>query len=447
MTSYRMAGQDCAMARIYENTTMAIQIAWLYDRPVDMDELAAFHGRLQRGRLGRVAAPALRYLGAAGDRWTSRAEFAPLAVEPSPIERCRVNEWVSERADEDLVSYGGPGWRLAVAEVDDGGAVVSLVVSHVLVDALAMCQAVAEAVTDTGPNWSFASDRYGRFRLAVVDAGAAIRQLVRAAAGHLTLLVESWVQAVTGKQQETAWPARAEVPDGGFELAPIVRLTVRVDAEQWREASAARGGTPTTLCAAMMADLAVAFGRVDVEGQVGLILPVSMRTDSDDERANMQSSAYIVIADDNRTEDLKPLRAQMKKGFQRSPAQYRAYRLGWPMVGVFPRPRAQYSRRTPPPPDLVATVCSVAGEVDPMVSRIDGDRAASVAVGLVWHHDRDLEASTAAGGMLRGLMTTVDGELAVRLTALHPSVPLSVDELRSAVTKVLGGYGLTPTFW
>ena len=67
--NYRMSDQDCAFARNEAITGMvATQMTWLLRPPGEPQWITSLLRGAQRGRLGRVAAPAI--LGPAGDRWS-----------------------------------------------------------------------------------------------------------------------------------------------------------------------------------------------------------------------------------------------------------------------------------------------------------------------------------------------------------------------------------------
>ncbi|MEV6427988.1 hypothetical protein [Nocardia sp. NPDC051463] len=438
-----MVGRDSVWARSHQftATAMACQMVWVYDRPVNMEQLQAFHSRLQRGRLGRVAVAAV--LRAAGDRWTADAKFAPLDIGSRPIERSKLNEWMIAREEQDVPIYGGPAWRLAVTELDDGGAAVSLVLSHVLADGGALFLAIVEAVTDTNPDWTYAADRYGRMRLLVADAVAAVRQLagVVAAVPQLVRLRRSATpDSVTPEPGTTAGEDETSARTGEF-----VRMTWSVDAEEWHAAAQTRNGTPTTLTAAALADLAVLLGRTEADGRVRIDMPVNLRTGPDDTRANAVALVEMRVDADAGAADLAPLRATMKDAFGAVADITRRNEKMWPVF--IAAPRRAFARLVRRPADFVGTELSVVPEIDPRAACIDGAPATAICTGLVRPLHRDYAALLASGGVLTWIMAQVDGAVTIRMSVLHPGAPSTAEELRAAVVKVFDRYGLTPSFW
>ena len=66
-------------------------------------------------------------------------------IAPTPRPRADVSAWADERTRLAIDPEWGPGWHLGVLPLEDGGAAVSLVASHAIVDAIAFGQAIADA--------------------------------------------------------------------------------------------------------------------------------------------------------------------------------------------------------------------------------------------------------------------------------------------------------------
>ena len=80
-------------------------------------------------------------------RWVSPSDPSDLEIVATPRPREEFDAWLNEQAAIPLDAEHGPGWHLAVLPFTDGGAGVSLVVSHCLADGLGGCLAVAEAAS------------------------------------------------------------------------------------------------------------------------------------------------------------------------------------------------------------------------------------------------------------------------------------------------------------
>ena len=117
---------------------------WIYDRAVDVVGLRRFHRNLGRGLLGRrIERSSLPF---ARDRWVKAAASEEIDFAVTARRRADVSAWSDERARLPVDPEWGPGWHLGVLPLVDGGTAVSLVVSHLIVDAIAFGQAVADAV-------------------------------------------------------------------------------------------------------------------------------------------------------------------------------------------------------------------------------------------------------------------------------------------------------------
>ncbi|MCM6774576.1 hypothetical protein NDR87_13415 [Nocardia sp. CDC159] len=425
---YRLDDIDCVSARSHAalGGTLAIQAVWRYERAVDVARLREFHAALCRGRLGRVVAPAM--IAAAGDRWSARARFAPLEVAAEPIRRDELEQWIAERGRAELRTYGGPAWRLAAVGLDDGGSAVSLVVSHTLVDGRGLCAAITAAIAAEYCEFDYPSDEFGPMRALWADLGAAAGKI-----GPIAQAVALGTRVALARRAE----ARGGVGgDPEFRL-PVVEVTV--PAQLWHAAAQARNGTGTTLAAAVMADLATEIGRVDEQGHVRMMMPVSTRTDGD-ERANALGS--IDFEFDGDTTDLAPLRAQMKLKL--------AAVAGQPVPPLIPiavaLPRGLYgalARQSATDP--TRTVCSHLGKLEPEILDIDGTPASSIAFGLANQSLNARAVVAARGGDLYGLFSEVAGQVTMRIKGFHPPALERADQLTDLLGRVLARYELTAT--
>src|SRR5882672_9032847 len=118
------------------------QCVWVYDRPVDIDGLRKFHQHLAQGRLSRRIERSPLPFGR--HRWVSPSGQSELEI-ATPRPREEFDAWLDEQASTPLDAEHGPGWHLAVLPFTDGGAGLSLVVSHCLIDGVGLCEALAAA--------------------------------------------------------------------------------------------------------------------------------------------------------------------------------------------------------------------------------------------------------------------------------------------------------------
>lgn len=441
ISSYRLTDMDCAHARMQEAVGVsAIQLLWRYDRPLDTAAIEKFHDALVHGRLARVVARAT--VAAAGDRWTSDARFAPLLIDPEPVATDALMDWIDARGSADLAAYGGPAWRLTATALDDGGAIVSLLVSHAISDALGIVQAVVDAAAGKSVDLDYASDDFGQGRLLAEDAAAAARQFARVAA--LRREHRGAAQPSNSEPDPVVdAPEPSELP-GDFRVPRAIAV---VPTHEWHAAAAARGGTATTLGVGVAAGLAALAGRTTVDGVAYIGMPVSVRSGPTDLRANaVRGIRFALDTATLHDGDLTGLRATVKSELQAS------------AVGVDPEELAVATNVTTPlsrlaqtwsntAPDHVSTVCSVIRNIDPAVLRIDGTEAAAMSIGLVNRGIEDPSRLARFGGNLRTTVVDVGEFVVVRASGFHADTLRTRADLNASVAAVLQNYGLNATFW
>ena len=125
--------------------TNLLQCVWVYNRTIDIDGLRQFHRHLQRGRLSRRIERSPLPFGR--HRWVSPSDQSDLEIVATPRPREGFEAWLSEQANTPVDAEHGPGWHLAVLPFTDGGAGVSFVISHTLIDGVGLCEALADAAS------------------------------------------------------------------------------------------------------------------------------------------------------------------------------------------------------------------------------------------------------------------------------------------------------------
>ncbi|MFE9581361.1 hypothetical protein ACFYO1_33645 [Nocardia sp. NPDC006044] len=429
--TYRLGDIDCVSARGHSalGGTLAIQAVWHYDRPVDTAALADFHAALRHGRLGRVVAAAM--IPAAGDRWSARAEFAPLEASESPIPRGELEAWIDAQGRAELRTFGGPAWRLSATACDNGESAVSLLASHTIADGRAFCAAIAEAVADKRFELSYPTDEFGRMRLLFGDFRDAARR-----GGALVKAAGLAVQLALGRRGDT--PA-ARGADQDFRL-PTVDATI--PAQHWHAAARDRGGSATTLAVAVTAALATEIGRTDEQGRARMMMPVSTRAEAD-ERANALASIdFEVDLRAGPLTDLAPLRTLMKEKLNAAVTGERPVAPLIPVAVALPRRLFGVLVRKVAA-DATVSVCSNLGELDPQMLRVDGRPASKIRLGLVNQSLDSQAVLTERGGNLYVSLFESDGRITIRFNGFHPPKLVDNEKLAEVVQRVLAGYGLT----
>ena len=218
-------------------------------------------------------------------RWVSPDDQSDLEIVEKPRPREEFDAWLSEQASTALDAEHGPGWHLAVLPFTDGGAGVSLVISHCLTDGVGLCEALADAACgrDDAISWPAAGSRR-RWR--------ALREDTRQTARDIPGIGRAVIAAARspGVTEAATEPAAGHPRAGRRSPEPMKPITIPtatifVDADEWDARAHALGGTSNTLLAGLAARLAQRVGRVTADGSVTLAMPVNERT-AGDTRAN-----------------------------------------------------------------------------------------------------------------------------------------------------------------
>src|SRR6476619_550109 len=244
--------------------TNLLQVVWVYNRAIDIDGLRDFHRHLQQGRLSRRIERSPLPFGRHRWVWPSdQPELEIAATRP----RGEFDAWVDEQANTALDAEHGPGSHLAVLPFTDGGAGVSLVTSHCLIDGVGLCEALADAASgcENAISWPVAGTR-SRWQAVREDARQTVRDIP--AIGHAVAAAARFVQRNGGGAGSATSPPAS--PAGADERITLPTTTIFVDAAEWDARADALGGNSNTLLAAFAARLAQGEGRVATDGSVTL---------------------------------------------------------------------------------------------------------------------------------------------------------------------------------
>ncbi len=411
--------------------TNLVQCVWLYERGVDIDDLRRFHRGLQQGllarRIERSPLPFGRH------RWVTAVGAPELDVTATPRPRAQFDAWLDEQAATRLDPEHGPGWHLAVLPFTDGGAGVSLVSSHCLLDGVGLCHAVAAAASgDQQPiTWPAGGSRR-RWRAAAQDAAQTARD-IPAIGGALVAAARF---ARRHSEGATAVPTAAAAGD----IVTLSQATVFVDAGEWDARAAELGGTANTLLAGVAARLAQRVGRVTAGGLATPSIPVNTRT-AGDTRANAITNVDITVDPAAAVTDLRNTGAAIKAALTRRGA---APDERWPLLPLVPLLPAGIRRRVVG----VATggttnvVSSNLGATPPALNRPGGTDADFFAMKSLY---RGVTTATMhrTGGVLALVSGRVRQRVFVSALGYQPDRPNSNDHLRQDISDVLDDFSLT----
>jgi hypothetical protein len=392
--------------------TGLLQCVWVYDRAIDIDGLRRFHHHLQNGRLSRrierSPLPFGRY------RWVSAGGRSELEIVETPRPRAEFDAWLLEQATTDLDAEHGPEWHLAALPFTDGGAGVSLLISHSLTDGVGLCAALADAAAGRHDpiTWPAAGSR-PRWRAIREDARQTVRD-VPAIGRAVVAAARIARRGLAGHAGSTVpQPNRAPGPlAAADEPITVPTATIVVDADEWDARAASLGGTSNSLLAAVAARLAQRAGRVAPDGSITVGMPVNERTPGDT-RANAVSNVDFTVDPALVTTDLRGIRAATKQAIVRRDENPDERWVLLPLVPLLPRWLLKRMAGVAAG-SATGVVASNLGEVDPAACRPDGTAAAGFTI------------RSSLPGMTKALMHRTGGMMAVLSGRVHRQVFLSV---------------------
>lgn len=417
----------------------AVQCTWVYDREVDLDALQRFNESLGAGLLGRRVERSRAPFGR--HRWVIGYRSPDIAL-AARRPRSEVATWLEARARVPVDPEYGPTFHLGVLPFDGGGAAVTLVTSHCLVDGLGLATAITDAVSGKGRNFDYPQpNSRTRWRAVVedlVDALVALPAAVRALIATLRIAI----QAGSGPRRRPRVHRPPMPVDDGLTALPAV--IVHTDAAAWEARARSLNGSGNSLFVAYMAELARRRGRVHADGKsVTVVLPVSDRG-IDDDRANALTSITLTVERRRVDEDLGAVRADIKDRLTSLSTQPNEMLAGLPLVPFTPRWLARWAEGIAMAADRLPVGCSNMGRFGAPLARIDGGAATDVSIRLV---EPGITRSRIeqVGGQLFGATGTVNGNQFIAVAAYQCGADNSVAATRELACGVLADLGLQAT--
>ncbi|WP_241011028.1 hypothetical protein [Mycobacterium camsae] len=415
------------------------QVVWLYNRPVDIDALRRFHRNLGHGLLGRrIERSPLPF---ARDRWVLSRGPADIEIAPTPLPRREVNAWAYERACLPIDPEFGPGWHLGVVPVQDGGAAISLVTSHTLVDGLGVVEVIADAVEGRTRDLGYPVPGSRTRRRAVLEDArltlASVPELARALAAGLRLARQGrreFASSIAG-----APPAPRTARDDRPVVVPT--LVAYVDLAQWDACAARLGGTSNSLFAGFAATLGARMGRHAGDGTVALAFPVGQRV-AGDTRANAMTFANITVDPARAASDLAEIRGKLKQVLTERAEHAYELLAPLPLAALTPMWAARRLVGVGLGTSALPVGCSNLGPLDPAVVRPDGADA-DYAYGRLIEPGISKRALDGMGGQLFVASGRTPGKVFISVVAYRPGRQNSPEALRELVSQAFAEFGLT----
>src|SRR5262245_61577441 len=320
----------------------------------------------------------------------------------------------------------------------DGGAAVSLVISHCLTDGVGLCEALADAASGRHDpiSWPAAASRR-RWHAVRKDARQTVRDIPRV--GRAVIAAAHFARRHSGRAESapalpTALTAEAD------ERVSLSTATIFLNADGWDARAHSLGGTSNTLLAGLAARLAQRVGRVTVDGSATPSIPVNERT-AGDTRANAITNVDITVDPAPAATDLREIRAATKQALirhQEVPDER------WALLPLVPLLPQRLVRRMVG----VATggrtnvVSSNLGAVNPDANKPDGTDADYFAMKSLYPGVTPAIMHR-TGGVLALLSGRSHGQVFVSVLAYQPDRPNSNNALRQDLSSVLSEFSLT----
>ncbi|OYN75048.1 hypothetical protein [Mycolicibacterium sphagni] len=420
-----------------------MQVGWLYQQPVDLEQLERFRVELAKGMMGRLIERSPLPFGRW--RWVSDPQPAKLDVAATLRPRVELGDWFDERTQLPIDPESGPGWRISVQPLDDGSTAISLVLSHYVIDGIGAAVAVTEALWGISRELGYPPPRSRSGLNALVqDARETVRDAPAVGRALLAAVKEARrrQQDVAHTQAQASLPAAAPT-SGADDLVIVPNVWIRIRLDRWNARAEALGGTASALSAAFTARLDRHMGRLHGDAaDVKMLLTVNNRT-MDDARAVAVSFVRVGIDPDGVTTHLGDARSAIKlalKAGQDTPDESAE------LVALTPfTPRRAWKHLMDyavSDPDQPA-VCSSLGDTGPAAVRPDGSLCdAMFARGASQHLTRGwLERTGSQLHVFVGTSADIN-QVGVCVRGYQPGSVTTRSELRALAERTLVEFGL-----
>ncbi|UJL27485.1 hypothetical protein HZU38_21615 [Mycolicibacterium vanbaalenii] len=420
-----------------------MQVGWVYQRDVDLDQLNQFRDNLAHGLMGRLIERSPLPIGR--HRWVCDPRPPEIEIAGRARPRTELGDWFDECTQLPIDPESGPGWRISVLPLTDGSTAVSLVLSHYVIDGIGGAVAVTEAVWNIPRHLGYPLPRSrARVRALIQDAGETIRETPAVAAALRAAVKEARRRRHEGDRSAPSRPV-AEPARGTDDPVIAPSIWVRFKMDEWNARAEDLGGTHSTLAAAFTVKLDEHMGRRhgEIDG-VPVLLTVNDRTTGDDARAIAVKFVRAHINPKGITGNLCEARTAVKDALKAAQESGDEAELLVPLTPFTPkrmwRQLADYARNDPEQP----AVCSNLGDTGPAAIRPDGTLCdAAFARGASQHlTKRWLERIGSQAHVYYGTAAEMN-MVTIYVCAFHPDSVSTKAELRDLVAQVSAEFGLS----
>ena len=414
-----------------------IQWTWIYRRDVDLDGLRRFHHNLGRGLLGRRIERSPLPFGR--HRWITCRGPADIAIASESRSNRDVQAWLDEQAALPIDPEHGPSWRLALQPLIEGGAVVTLVASHTVVDGVGLVIAVTEAATGITRDLAYPAAGSRTKRQALLEDSRAVVRDVPGMANSLMSTVK-----MAGKNRKDIVSKKPRATSAAIEPTRTVivpAVTVHVDIGQWDERAASLGGTANSLSLGFAARLGYRLGWVADDGSVTISVPVNERL-PEDNRGNALTAVTLIADPHTVATDLAGVRSGLKTALTDLADTRNELLAALPLTPLVPRSAARRVEGLVLKSKVIGS--SHVGDLDPAANRPDGTDADSFAARMAEHITSD--HLRRVGGIFFPLVAgRVHGEVWVSIGFCNADGTTTREQLTEVAVLALADFRMTGT--
>lgn len=441
----RLTLWDEALVRANRATgrVQLIQVVWVYEHPVNMDEVRRFHRNFGYGMAGRRVErsplPFGRY------RWVSAlGPAAPLHINTDPLPRDQVSDWADRWAQVPIDPETGPGWQMAVQSFTDGVTAISVVGSHCLGDGVAALLTVATAAAGANIDIGYPPPLSRRpARAVAADLRETIKGLpetVRAARKAVKVLRAGGAEA-----EKSARPKASRAVENPDELVIVPAITAYVDLAEWDARAASLGGNGYSMLAAISAKLGERMGRRNPDGNISLLIAISDRSSETDIRANAMTLVNAKVDPTEMTKDLGPTRTVLRDALKSAKDQPNEILELMPLTPLVPKRLVKKVADMMVGSDDMPVVCSNMGDLPAVLTSVDGTEAEYTAF-------YGVDQATPRGelehgdGQLVVVSGRISGKIIIGIVAYQSGAENSKSRLRELTAETLAEFDLTGVF-
>lgn len=410
------------------------QFVWIYDHDVNLDRLREVHRNLGQTLLGRRIERSPLPFGR--HRWVAAPHQGDLEV-TQPRPRAELMSWMDEQAMVAIDPETGPAWRMAVGPFIEGGAAVTLLVSHSTAD--------VGGVLASG----FAALEGNKFDLGYPMPGSrgkarALREDLRAFRQALPEIRRAFKSASEVDRGEAGGGSRgrtAKIRETATAIRPTVCAVVPI--ADWDARAKELSGNGGVLVAAFAARLGLIMGQARPDGSVVLRFPVSERGESD-YRANALTGMEVTADPNLVLTKLGPIKIGLVRGLREVKKGQNELVASLPLAPITPKWVVRRLTRLALGQGPVVG-CTNMGDVPEELARIDGTDADYVlARGVEWPVG-PAELDRIGDWLLVG-SGRLGGNVLLYVTSWRVGSSNSREELAGFVEQALADFGLSGSF-